>query len=74
MTATCFTPVQGSIDGRPWRHRPITFDGAPLLARHLNTACDIIIGYLSGQRPGETLNLRRGCIDTLGSISAKRGC
>jgi hypothetical protein len=23
----------------------------------------VVIAYLSGQRPGETLNLRRGCIE-----------
>ncbi|WP_410812232.1 hypothetical protein [Micromonospora sp. 067-2] len=58
-----FTPVRGLIDGRPWRDRSITFDQAPTLARHLSTACFVIIAYLSGQRPGETLNLRRGCIE-----------
>jgi hypothetical protein len=58
-----FTPVRGLIDGRLWRDRPITFDQAPMLARHLSTACFVIIAYLSGQRPGEALNLRRGCIE-----------
>jgi integrase len=70
-----FTPARGVIDGRPWRDRPITFDQAPILARHLSTACFVIIAYLSGQRPGETLNLRRGCIehDTATGLTFLRG-
>jgi integrase len=58
-----FTPARACIDGKPWRDRPITFDQAPLLARHLSTACFVVIAYLSGQRPGEALNLQRGCIE-----------
>lgn len=58
-----FTPVAATIDGVPWRIRPITWDEAPELARLLLVACYVIIGYLSGQRVGETLNLRRGCIE-----------
>jgi len=70
-----FTPVRGLIDGRPWRDRTIPFEQAPILARHLSTACFVIIAYLSGQRPGETLNLRRGCIehDTATGLTFLRG-
>ncbi|MFE2964115.1 hypothetical protein ACFXKC_10660 [Streptomyces sp. NPDC059340] len=57
------TPVHGLLDDQPWLTTRITYDQAPVLARHLSTACLVIVGYLSGQRPGETLNLERGCIE-----------
>jgi integrase len=57
------TPVTGRLEGRPWRPNGITFHEAPNLARLLSTACFVIIAYLSGARPGEVLNLRRGCIE-----------
>jgi integrase len=56
-------PVRGTLDGEPWRARPITYEQAPVLARHLSTACFVLIAYLSGQRAGETANLERGCIE-----------
>ena len=58
-----FAPITVFIDGVPWRTKPITWDEMPELARLLMVACYVVIGYLSGQRLGETLNLRRGCID-----------
>ncbi|MEU5108170.1 hypothetical protein AB0H07_38935 [Streptomyces sp. NPDC021354] len=54
--------VTGLIDGQPWRRDRIHYEEAPRLARLLATACFIIVAYLSGARPGEALNLRRGCI------------
>ncbi|MEU7160886.1 hypothetical protein [Streptomyces chrestomyceticus] len=57
------TPVHGLLDGRPWLTTRITYEQAPVLVRHLSSACLVIIGYLSGQRPGETLNLERDCIE-----------
>jgi integrase len=54
--------TSGSLDGRPWLDKPITYAQAPVLARHLQTACFVIVAYLSGARPGEVLALRRGCI------------
>lgn len=61
---TCLTtPVRGVLDGQPWLTTRITWEQAPVLARHLSSACLVIIGYLSGQRPGETLNLERDCIE-----------
>ncbi|MFF3632160.1 hypothetical protein [Streptomyces sp. NPDC002164] len=57
------TPATGRLEGRPWRPHGITFHEAPKLARLLSTACFVIIAYLSGARPGEVLNLRRGCIE-----------
>jgi integrase len=53
-------PVTACIGGLPWRSRPITFAEAPTLARHLSTACFIVIAYLSGMRPGEVLSIERG--------------
>jgi integrase len=53
--------VTGQIDGAPWRSTLITYDESLKLARHLSTAAMIIIAYLSGMRPGEVLNLVRGC-------------
>src|SRR5712691_7517329 len=50
-----------TIGGRPWRPGPITAGEIRPLVRHLVTACFVVISYLSGMRPGEALNLRRGC-------------
>lgn len=55
------TPVTGTIDGRPWRDRPVTAGELPELTRVLTGALFVIVCYLSGMRPGEALNLRRGC-------------
>jgi integrase len=56
------TPITGRLDGRPWRDRPISFEEAPVLARHLSAACLVVVAYLSGMRPGEVLTLHRGCV------------
>ncbi|MGW2539493.1 hypothetical protein ACWC5I_01110 [Kitasatospora sp. NPDC001574] len=56
-------PITAVLDGRPWRRRRIGYHEAPVLARLLATACFIIVAYLSGARPGEVLNLRRGCVE-----------
>lgn len=53
--------ITGLIDGRPWRERPLTTQELPALISHLSAACFVVISYLSGMRPGEVLNLRRGC-------------
>jgi integrase len=55
------TPVTGMVDGRPWRDRPVTAEELPELTRVLTGALFVIVCYLSGMRPGEALNLRRGC-------------
>ncbi|MEV8119612.1 hypothetical protein AB0268_04355 [Pseudarthrobacter oxydans] len=57
------TPCEGTVDGEPWRTRPIPFDDATNLAQHLVTACFIVIAYLSSMRPGEVLSLERGCVE-----------
>ena len=56
-------PITAELDGQPWHDGPITYHEARLLAQHLSSACMIVIAYLSGARPGEVLNLRRGCIE-----------
>ena len=53
--------VTGQIDGVPWRSTRITYTEIGSLARHLSTAACIVIAHLSGMRPGEVLNLERGC-------------
>jgi integrase len=55
-------PVIATVGGVPWHDGPVRFEQAPGLARLLSTACFIAVAYLSGARPGEVLNLRRGCI------------
>jgi integrase len=57
------TPVIGQLRGRPWRTTPIAYTEAPRLARLLVAAAAAVIGYLSGMRPGELLNLERDCVD-----------
>ncbi|MER5889677.1 hypothetical protein ABT160_38120 [Streptomyces sp. NPDC001941] len=68
-------PITGRLDGRPWRQSRITYHEAPKLARMLSTACFIAVAYLSGARPGEVLNLHRGCVeyDKEGDLWLMRG-
>ncbi|MEV2255940.1 integrase [Streptomyces sp. NPDC050147] len=56
-------PLAGTVDGQPWAEA-IDFYDAPTLRRHLGTAAFIVINYLTGMRPGETLALRRGACHT----------
>ena len=56
--------ITGRVHGRPWREHPITVEELPTLVRLLSAALFTAICYLSGMRPGEVLNLRRGCRDT----------
>lgn len=56
-------PVTGRLDGRPWHDGAIDYTEAGFLARHLSTACFIVISYLSGMRSGEVLSLERGCVE-----------
>jgi integrase len=53
--------ITGRIDGRPWQDHPITISELFDLVRFLAAACFVVVCYLSGARPGEVLNLRRGC-------------
>ena len=65
------TPILGEFQGQKWISFIGVYDistGAGLAAgepgpllRHLRTACLIIVGALTGMRPEEVLNLKRGC-------------
>jgi hypothetical protein len=55
------TPVQGHLDGQAWQPG-IGAGRLPELARHLQTACYLVIAYLSGMRDSEVKHLRRGCL------------
>lgn len=55
-------PITGGVDGVPWRNKQIGYAEARRMAVLLRTACFIVIAYLSGMRPGEVLNLQRGCV------------
>ncbi|MFF7143021.1 hypothetical protein ACFZB5_17545 [Streptomyces nodosus] len=57
------TAITGQLDGDPWITHHISYFEAPTFARMLSTACFTVVAYLSGARPGEVLNLRRGCIE-----------
>ncbi|MFE9501289.1 integrase [Streptomyces anthocyanicus] len=54
------SPINGTVGEARWTGG-IEFDEAPLLMRHLGTACFIVLTYLTGMRPGEVLGLRSGC-------------
>jgi integrase len=53
--------VTARIGEHLWREQPITVAELPTMLRLLSAACFVVISYLSGMRPGEVLNLRRGC-------------
>lgn len=55
------TPITGAIDGQPWMATPIAYHDARQMAERLRTACFVVVTYLTGMRPGEVLNLKRGC-------------
>lgn len=57
------TPVTATLAGRPWHPGRFSYNQTRYLVRHLHTAGLIVVAYLSGARPAEVLNLRRGCID-----------
>lgn len=56
------------LDGRPWLER-IAYsnrggDSLGTLARMLQTACYVLIAYLTGMRDSEIKHLARGCVTT----------
>lgn len=53
--------ITGRVNGKPWRPTPIDVGELPTMVRLLSAALFTAICYLSGMRPGEVLNLRRGC-------------
>lgn len=56
--------ITGRVNDEPWREHPIDVRELPTLVRLLCAALFTAICYLSGMRPGEVLNLRRGCRST----------
>lgn len=57
------TEVRGKLDGQPWLPAGrVSWDSVVPLADQLQTACFIVLAYLSGMRPGEVLSLERGCL------------
>src|SRR6266545_3698313 len=58
------TDVRGRLDGKPWLGR-IAYEDVELLARLLQTACYIVVAYLSGMRDSEVKHLQRGCLTVL---------
>jgi hypothetical protein len=55
------TDVRGRLDGKPWCGR-IAYGDVELLARLLQTACYVVVAYLSGMRDSEVKRLQRGCL------------
>ncbi|GAB3400008.1 hypothetical protein [Amycolatopsis echigonensis] len=56
-----FTPAQQHPHGTPWK-TAFRFAEVERWSRLLQTACYIVIAYLSGMRDSEVKHLRRGCI------------
>jgi integrase len=60
--------IQGTLDGRPWIKAVTIHHTLPTslaaLARHLQSACYIVIAFLSGMRDSEVKHLTRGCVET----------
>lgn len=52
---------KGLLDGEPWT-KNIGYDDVKKMVRTLSTACFLLVAYLTGCRPGEALNLQRGCL------------
>lgn len=55
------SPVAGLLGGHPWRG-PIEYDEVEFLTRMLQTACYVVIAFLSGMRDSEVKHIKRGCV------------
>ncbi|MFF1691985.1 MULTISPECIES: hypothetical protein [unclassified Streptomyces] len=59
--------IQGALDGRPWIKAVTIHHTLPTslaaLARHLQSACYIVIAFLSGMRDSEVKHIKRGCVE-----------
>jgi hypothetical protein len=70
-----WTEVRGRLEGQPWLEK-IPYGGVELLARLLQTACYIVVAYLSGMRDSEVKHLQRGCLtvwrDDSGQVVRRR--
>ena len=56
-----FTEARARLDGTPWLPR-FDYNQMRELARLMQTACYVVIGYLSGMRDSEVKHLQRGCL------------
>lgn len=65
-----WTEVRGRLEGQPWLEK-ISYGGVELLARLLQTACYIVVAYLSGMRDSEVKHLQRGCLTVWRDESAQ---
>ncbi|MER5867651.1 hypothetical protein [Kitasatospora sp. NPDC002040] len=54
------TRPKGLLGGEPWL-KGFRYDEFEATLKALSTACFLLVAYLTGARPGEVLNLRRGC-------------
>jgi integrase len=64
-TTFYYTPVNAKLDETPWLRwidREQTDTGLPVLARMLQAACYVLVGFLSGMRDSEVKHLNRGCL------------
>ncbi|MEU3466065.1 hypothetical protein ABZ721_39785 [Streptomyces sp. NPDC006733] len=55
--------VRGLLDDRPWL-AAISYDDVPRHLALLQTACWVVIAYLSGMRDSEIKHLKPGCVTT----------
>lgn len=64
--STFDVPITGRLDGQPWIDAIATDhridQGLATLARLLQTACYVLVAYLSGMRDSEIKHLRRDCV------------
>ena len=57
-----FTEAQARLDGTPWLAE-FDYHRMPELGRLLQTACYVVVAYLSGMRDSEVKHLQRGCVN-----------
>lgn len=55
-------PCSAMLEGELWRGRFLAWDEIISLTTHLQTACFVLLTYLSGMRHGEALSLERDCL------------
>ncbi|MFE0023323.1 hypothetical protein [Amycolatopsis sp. NPDC059021] len=67
--------ITGKLDDRPWLEGIAVLhptQSVDVLARHLQTACHIVVAFLSGMRDSELKHIRRGSVtarrDTTGAV------
>lgn len=58
------TEIRGRLDGQPWL-RGIRYDDVTRFTNRLQTACYIVVAYLSGMREAEIKHMKRGCLSVM---------